>query len=343
MNTYIYHLTFKGPVHFGSHGIGLEETTVSLGSDSLCSALINAFALLGKAEEAVNALCQDKGPSFVLSSLFPYGTKNDGSRAYTVPRPLCLPEFENSEDARKIGKKLKKRTLLEPAEAALWLAEKPLTSLQAKVLAKNAPGIGDPEEPEKSKGWWVEDLLPRVALDRSSSNSNIWWCATLHFMPGCGLYGIIHVRDETWQQPLLQALELLGQMGLGGERTYGMGEFLVSELMPIEKAADFSDLFQTPRALLLSRYFPASRERNDLRRMLQAWDVMESRGHVVSGRHTTSIKRKRLMMLTEGSVASQPLVGAMVDVTPGEAAANRLEHPIFRCGLGCWVGRGGTA
>jgi len=335
MKTYLYHLTFKAPIHFGSHGIGLEETTISLGSDSFCSALVNAFALMGQAEEVIDALNSAGRPDFVLSSLFPYSCAKPRSPVYLVPRPLCRPLFREEADGIRFAKKLKKRRWLEPDEASRWVSGKPLSHEQAAALA---------EDVEKRHGqWWVEDLRPRVALDRHSSNSSIWWCGTVVFKPHNGLYGLIHVTNEAWKDRLQQALALLGEMGLGGERTYGMGEFEVGDFIPIEQIGGFTGFAESQNQLLLSRYYPSMQERGLLDRHLLAWDMVESRGHIVSGRHATGIKRKRVRMLTEGCVAQRPLTGTMIDVTPDGADELGLDHRVYRCGLGFWIGKGGAA
>ena len=70
MKTYLYHLEFPVGAHFGRQGIGLEETQESVLSDSLASALLNAFALMGDAREVVQEL-GGSNPPFVVSSLFP--------------------------------------------------------------------------------------------------------------------------------------------------------------------------------------------------------------------------------------------------------------------------------
>ena len=91
MRTYLYRLTFEGPVHFGTTGIGLEETEERVRSDSLTSALINAFSVLGRAEHVVETLTREL-PAFTLSSLFPYGPRDGGKvPVYALPRPIAAP------------------------------------------------------------------------------------------------------------------------------------------------------------------------------------------------------------------------------------------------------------
>ncbi len=338
MATFIYYLDFKGPVHFGSHGIGLEEANIGLGSDSLLSALVNSLALLGMADEAIAAL-QQKEPAFVLSSLFPYGRDDKGKVAHLLPRPLRMPVFLDTS----LAKDIKKRRWLTPEEIPVWLEKSPIDKEKAAKLARPDPVFCASDDHDDTGNWWVEELRPRVALDRSSANSAIWWCSAINFAPGCGLYGLLRINDPTWQRPLAEAFALLGDMGLGGERTYGMGEFEIGKMVAMDDVPGFKLLDQMPVNLLLSRYFPAAEELSELGSMLEAWDFVESRGHVVSGRSATSIKRKSLHLMVEGSLSRRALRGAMVDVTPGKASELGLSHRIYRCGLGFWLGKGGEA
>ena len=94
MSTYSYRLTFTGPVHFGASGIGMENSHVTLTSDTLTSALINALCVLGKADETVEILRGDN-PGFILSSLFLYQRSGDGTVHYALPKPLCKPPVDN--------------------------------------------------------------------------------------------------------------------------------------------------------------------------------------------------------------------------------------------------------
>ncbi len=338
MRTYLYHLEFPSGVHFGRHGIGLEETKETLPSDSLASALINAFAVMGEASEVLEAL-RGPNPCFVLSSLFPYGPEGPGGgrRLYAVPRPLTSPEVKSATDLQKSGKDLKKIRYLEPRDALRWLEAEPFDAEEIEAVMGRARRLARPWDGESLEGWMAVSLRPRVALDRTSQNSAIWWCSVVHFRDGAGLYGLVRVPDDTWRDRLEAAFRLLGDLGLGGERTYGLGSFRFHGLIPLAEAwPEIKTMKKASRYLLLSRYAPAAQELGGLGAALQAWDLEESRGFVVSGRSTTTLKRKRLWFLTEGSVATQPLPGRLVDVTPEHGPALGLPHPVFRSGLGFW-------
>ncbi|MGQ9671416.1 MAG: type III-A CRISPR-associated RAMP protein Csm4 [Desulfosoma sp.] len=338
MKTYLFRLTFPVGAHFGRQGIGLEETQETVSSDSLWSALINAFALMGEAGDVLHEM-DGESPPFVLSSLFPFGPDPDDQRKrlYAVPRPMTSPAVHDAALLQRAGKELKKIRYLEPHHVLTWLAQKPMSAQDLETVQQCARRLARPWSSEAPEGWFQTSLRPRVALDRSSQNSSIWWCGVLHFRHDAGLYGLVRVRDDPWKSRFEAALRLLGDMGLGGERTYGLGTFGVDGFVPLEKEwPELRQAQKTTRRLLLSRYIPNPQELPELGGVLEAWDFEESRGYVVTGRYATSLKRKRLIFLREGSVATRALLGRLVDVTPDHGPALGLSHRVYRNGMGFW-------
>lgn len=338
MRTYLYRLKFPVGAHFGRQGIGLEETQETVPSDSLWSALINAFALMGEENDVLQEMAGES-PPFVLSSLFPFGPDPDDAkkRLYALPRPMTFPAVEDTALLQRAGKDLKKIRYLEPRHVLTWLDEKPMSSQDLKLIQQSARRLARPWSSEAPEGWFQTSLRPRVALDRSSQNSAIWWCGVVHFRPDAGLYGLVRVRDDPWRARFEAALRLLGDMGLGGERTYGLGTFRVDGFVPLEE--EWPELRQGQkilRRMLVSRYAPNPQELPELSSVLKAWDFEESRGFVVTGRYATSLKRKRLIFVKEGSVATHALLGRVVDVTPDHAQALGLFHRVYRSGIGFW-------
>ncbi len=322
MNTYLYRLTFTGPVHFGASGIGMENSHVTLTSDALTSALINALCVLGKADETVEILRGDN-PGFILSSLFLYQRSGDGTVHYALPKPLCKPPVDN-ETIQNMGKEIKKIQYLCPEDTHMWLGDDRLSLDDISQIKTRSESL--------IKTAYEEELRPRVALDRQSSNSSFWRCGVIHFKKGAGLFGLVHIRDNAWKSVLESAFRMLGDLGLGGERTYGFGTFEFSgfETPP---ASWFKKERNQKRYMLLSSYYPNSKEKPHIRDIFAAWNFFENRGYIVSGRNTTTFKRKRLRMFSEGSVVHQPVRGMLVDVTPDDAQALGLSHRVYRTGL----------
>jgi CRISPR-associated protein Csm4 len=341
MKLFLYQLRFKGPVRFGASGIGLEETALTLDSDGLTSAFLNALAAsAGSAavEGYLNA-SQAGEPPMVFSSLFPFGPDPLDSKRniWAVPRPLSAPPA-SAESLRHLGKKLKRLRWLRPEDAASWLGGKELSLEGLERLWQRSQGLAaeiaaEPEDRSgKRPGWYVRELRPRVALDRNTATSNLWACAAVRFAPGAGLYGLVRL-EEAWQDCWLQTMRLLGEMGLGGERTYGFGEFRLTG--PQHLGDEWHPLLNLPsaRRLLLSTYYPTPEEKGSLAEAVEAWEITESRGYIVSGRQATTFKRKRVRLMASGSVFRRPLKGALADVTPDDHEALGLKHRVYRVGF----------
>jgi CRISPR-associated protein Csm4 len=335
MDLCLFRLHFSGPVRFGVTGIGLEETDLTLAADGLTSAFLNALseALGAAAVAAFLSECQANRPPAIFSNLFPFGPapENPSKSIEVLPRPLCAPPC-TEEALRLFGKELKKLAWLRPHDTAAWLQTDPLPQDKLTKLVTASQGLVQQKENMDDNGWYKEELRPRVALDRQDQGSSLWACAAVRFASRAGLYGLVRLRED-FRPAWLQAMRLLGDMGLGGERTYGYGEFQLEGPFPL--GADWEPMLKLPagRYLLLSTYFPSTSERENLARALEAWDIEERRGYVVSGRHTTTLKRKRVRFLKAGSIFQQPLQGALADVTPEEHLALGLTHRVYRAGF----------
>ncbi len=332
MKTYFYRLRFQGPVHFGSSVMSLENTRERLSSDSLCSALINSFSVTGEADDAINALKQET-PGFILSSLFPFGPSEQGTETvYALPCPLSAPPVKDEKIIADHAKDLKQIKYLMPSDFFSWIGETPLDSEEIMAVTERSKTLARPWDSIKEKGWWAEELRPRVAADRTCQTSSIWRASSLRFHKDAGLYGLITINDETWETRLSNAFSLLGELGIGGERTYGMGCFDFSGFMPLDELGLNITKSKCLRFVLLSNYFPCADERSELNNIFEAWDFTETRGYVVSGRMATTLKRKRIRMIVEGSVAKERVKGAVADVTP-EGRDMVLTHNVYRSGL----------
>jgi len=347
METYLYRLTFRGPVHFGMEGIGLEAVEEHLCSDSLTSALVNAAALLEGPDgprRMIQALGADP-PAFLLSSLFPYGPSpaDETKTVEAVVKPLTDLAVEGNNPAS--AKDLKKIRFLLAEDFLHWIRGKPLDERGLKALIRRSQDL-------KSR-WWKENTRPRVALDRVSQGSSIWNQAALFFAgeekddkgrlkrAGAGLYGLVRFQDAGWKKLLENAFRLLGDTGLGGERTYGLGLFHFGGFEPLPPIWQEINTAPAEKYVLLSLFYPRPEEKPLVAKNFDAWELRERRGYIVSGKEALPLKRKRVRMIVEGSVSRRPLRGTLADVTPVEPEKARLGHGVFRSGLAFYVPLGG--
>lgn len=298
---------FTGPVHFGSREDNLTRQKKLAGSDVLFSGLINAFRLLFGDEESRKFLAsfrEGKEPPLLLSSLFPVVEEPGGEPVYFLPRPLDLdltPYFEDVKEAKKVS------------------------FLPVEFLEEVARGGNLPEgelcegfyfPPGRARDVFWEEERPRVVLDPVTSSSAIYYVTVTRFAPEVGLYFLFRVAEE-WKQKVKSALRLLADEGLGGERTYGMGGFSI-EFRPSWSWSGVDGSW-----LLLSGFSPAEEEKREIAENLVAWHWREEGGYIYS-LGDIGCKKKRCLLLAEGSVLARRVVGKLVNVTPDGFNGHRV-------------------
>ncbi|GAB5045817.1 type III-A CRISPR-associated RAMP protein Csm4 [Thermodesulfovibrio sp. TK110] len=318
MQSYFYKLRFKDPVHFGETGIYLENVVENFSSDSLFSALINAVSIYYEANEVqrwIENFMTD--PPFLLSSLFIYNLNN-----YFLPRPFD-DSFISADLRKKVGKELKKIRWLEANDFIKWQMGK-ITKLEDINSMK--------EKLEYYDNAFKKEVRPRVTIDRDTSQSSIYFCGSIRFQKEAGLYGLVAFREEKFIEEFKTALKLLGQTGIGGERTFGYGMFEVEEFKPVDGVFEKILKSDASAYTLLSLYHPSDEEMNILAQKLIAYTIKRKKGWITSGRTALAIKRKSVGFLKEGSVLAEPVRGAMVDVTPEEVFPQLLTHRVYRYG-----------
>jgi len=314
MNTYIFKLKFKGPVHFGDTGIDLENVQPTITSDTLFSALVNALSANLGNQEADKFISdfQQKFP-FLVSSLFPYV-----GNVYYLPKPLD-DSFIDKDVKRKAGKELKKLIWLENHDFLRWLKREDFNENDIFEIR------------QKQKKYYDVEIRPRVVIDRITSQTAIYHCSYLYYSENAGLYGIVYFKDSTYFEKFKMMLNLLSHTGLGGEKTYGCGlfEYEISELDSAFKAIfNLNSEFY----VLLSLFHPDNDEVEKLNDMLVCYNFVRKKGWISSGRQTLTLKRKSVGFITEGSVVNQKIRGKLVDVTPDNISEEVLKHKVFRYG-----------
>lgn len=317
MELYLYKLKFKGPVHFGDTGIDLENVVENAGSDTVFSALVNAINIYYGSKEAgelIERFLED--PPFLISSLFLY--HND---LYFLPRPMddsFIPENVKAQ----MGKDLKKLKWLEKDDFMRWLGRETFTVDDIKEMK---------EKQDEYKNAFVKEIRPRVTLDRVTQQSTIYHCGYLYFKKDAGLYGLVAFKDKTFIERFKDLINLLGQTGIGGERTYGCGKF---EVIFQSAGNVFKSIFQINSGIytLLSLYHPAPEEQTNFTDNLIAYDFTRKKGWITSGRYALPLKRKSVGFITEGSVLKRAVRGCLVDVTPDNSPPGFLNHRVYRYG-----------
>jgi CRISPR-associated protein Csm4 len=298
-------LRMRTPLHVGSSTLGEENTLDYVPSDTLFSALCHAYLeLYGR--EALEALLAsfDEEPPFLISSAFPFF---EDTLFLPFPRIAPVPHFEGEE--RRAKKRLK---------------EVPWLSLED--LSRMMRGEG-PYAAESADNLPRKELLPRVALDRESSGSSLYYARRAVFPEEGGLWVLLEARDRTLESDLTGALRLLGDMGLGGERSVGCGRFQPDFEDPPEALS--RPLAGDAPYVTLSRVCPEPGTSGEVDR----YALVESKGWMLSPTGA-QLKRKSLWFLAEGSSFRAPVRGRLVDVTPDYDPG----HRVYRYGCGVYLG-----
>jgi CRISPR-associated protein Csm4 len=320
MSLWCARLSFLDRVHFGSLGVGLESVEETLHSDSLYSALCHAWAACFGADDLTELIARfQSSPPFLLASAFPYLRES-----FFLPKPMTRPAgFADETTRQEYGKVLKATTYLSRELFVAWIQGVGFSPAQIEEVTPLVAQI------------FQRELIPRVALGRENAMSEIFHVGVVRFAPEGGLYVLIRLHDEAILPKLRTAFEFMGEMGVGGERTYGLGRFTV-ELTLADAAWRAFEEERGPRYLTLSLSCPRA---EDLLRLDErcAYGLIERKGWIHSPYIYRQLKRKSVVVFAEGSVFSQALSGQVLDVTPAvwERAAS---HPIYRFALPFYVG-----
>lgn len=371
-----YPLRFSGGLHVGTRGVNLEEAGISIPSDTLFAAMLDA---LNRAGEDVDAFSKAylEDPPFLLTSAFPYV----GSvRFYPVPANSASL-FDAKTNAR-YGKRLARirymsEGLLHEALAKGklndWIFpetenETPKTgvTLQGHTLwlkVEEIPNLPTEFQRHEQRRHalprltvWRTARVPRVTLDRITSASNIFHAGKVEFAKECGLWFGVSWRKpdaeyngQKFADVFEKAMQMLKDDGLGGERTTGYGAFSYEPDPPITlKDAQAGQL-----AYLLSRYHPRPDEVDSVLKGGEAAYRLVSVAGWLRTFDGAAQRRKRVVLLEEGSLirASNGIMGDVVNVRPeywDEQAKEYkpgVSHPVYRYGLAlalAWPAEGGS-
>lgn len=348
----IYHLTFPRGIHIGAGGVeSVEESRESVPSDTLFAALLDTWRHLGR--DMSELLPENGEPAFRVTSAFPFA---GGVRFY--PKPLDLRELFSADQIKEFGagKNIKKirylsEALIERARkgnylddelvkdsdgewkckfslqgGALWLTEAETAQLPESILTYTENGKKEKRSIEAvmRQTVFASQTAPRVTVDRVSSASNLFQSERVVFNEGCGLWFGAVGKTES----LSELLTVLGDSGLGGERTAGYGHFTFEQKGEIA--------FEAPQtcAYLLSRWHPRADE-VALLQQNSAYKLEAVEGWLRTPDNAAAQRRKRLWLVAEGSLIAGNPQGDAVDVKPEYDAKSgeTIPHPVYRSGF----------
>lgn len=357
----VYRLTFRGGFHLGARGVDLEESAEHIPSDTLFAALVDAALRLSGSGEVLAEPFADGNPPFLLTSAFPFA----GSVRF-FPMPVPLDRWFGPETLRERSKDLKRVKFVSEALFRRMVDGERMDDWLFAEKEKNEPTRGVALQGgafwltvEETGGLPVEmrvrpkrlhalryhhvfqaHQLPRVTLDRITSASNIYHAGRVSFAPGCGLWFGVQWRSNgaSLQGLFLQALAVLADDGLGGERTVGYGGF---RWPPEEEHLTLPDPTDGGLVWLLSRYHPREAELPAALTGSPGYALIAVAGWLRTWEGAAQ-RRQRLWLVAEGSlvraVGPGPW-GNLTDVRPRyQNPDGDLPHPVWRYGFALGAG-----
>jgi CRISPR-associated protein Csm4 len=265
----IIKLNFNSPLHIGEIGIGLEECSPIIHSDTIFNAIINAYSLMHTKDKTDEFLKNFE--SVKISSAFPF----HGKELY-FPRPrMRLNADENiiEEHAKEIKK-------IEFVSKVFF----------EKLINGEKFSDNEIEKLVKKTKFYKEYQMPKVYLDRETKKSDFFFIGAMKFEKKCGLWFGIECEDNVYKE-INSCLRLLQDEGIGGKRTWGYGLFEYEEDNIELRLPVNSNLY-----MLLSLFYPNQSETALFSGEYASWDFILRGGYIEKRR------KPRIRMIKEGSV-----------------------------------------
>ncbi|NJE13347.1 type III-A CRISPR-associated RAMP protein Csm4 [Thermococcus sp. LS2] len=290
-------LHFKSPLHVGSES-GLSEAVIPVHSDTIFGAIVNALVYLDlDIWPFIRAF--ERG-EFSISSAFPF----KGEKLY-FPKPLNANELlknlsiKSQKDYSNL-KKFKRKKFFDKDSFE-------------KLINGELPNF-DEIDFEESYGYKISDI-PKVALDRITADSQIYYISQVFFEDNAGLYFLFQGNEEIFKRYIKPAIKLLGDEGIGGKRTWGLGIFK-PKFEDIKLKTPESDKFVT-----LSLMIPKSKDN------LILWSFVRRSGWVFT-RDGKPRRKPTMMMVGEGSIVKND-PGKLIDLDEYGNFSADVEHKVL--------------
>ncbi|MDI9395021.1 MAG: type III-A CRISPR-associated RAMP protein Csm4 [Euryarchaeota archaeon] len=331
-NLKIIKLNFTSPLHLGEIGIGLEESSLVLHSDTIFNAICNALAKLYGREWVTDFLRKfKKEPSFRISSGFPFAGQN-----LYFPKPMSRANI-NNDLLQDYSKKLKKTNYLRKDFFEKWIAEEELLEKDLKEITDNEAAKGCDE---KDSGFGAGFLLPKVSISRESAESSIYFLGSVRFKEDSGIWFILDCSSKEYENNVISALRLLQHDGIGGKRTWGYGSFSLKEENLYLKLPD------SDSHLLLSLFYPEESDDPELdeKHLFSGknarWGFSLRGGYAYPYGSRSSSQKAQRLFIKEGSIFEKKPEGRLIEDDSDLEGIEKLYHYGFAYSIPISISRG---
>jgi CRISPR type III-A-associated RAMP protein Csm4 len=157
----------------------------------------------------------------------------------------------------------------------------------------------------------------------------------MFFSEGSGLFFLANFNDDVLKKEIFSALQLLGSLGLGTDRTVGNGFFEFDEKKHVE-AKDLNIEEKNCNAFAtLGLYLPKKEEIETMDLDKSFWNIKERGGYIAASEYLKfrHLLKSPIHMFVEGSVfyTGKKPEGRYENVKP-ENWNDPDMHDIYRCG-----------
>lgn len=291
-----YRLSFPNGVHFGERG--LQDSNKTFCSDTLFSALYLEAMKCGRNEMFFNK-CQNGEICF--SDAFPYM----GDVEY-LPKPMCRPNIVTNSGDSVVKKAFKNLSYIPMDKIGDYMQGKLDAVLERDCLSQFG------YEYVKTSGAisGLEETKP-------------YHIGTYYYREGNGLHLIVGTDTKETKMFFFELLNSLSFVGIGGERSSGLGRFSVvkEKLLSDELFSGFESV-----GMLLNTALP---QKAELKKVIKdaTYQVKKRSGFVYSEDYADEYQKKRdLYMFAAGSCFQTSFNGDIYDVSNGG------RHSVYRYG-----------
>ena len=328
MSYLLYKLRFPNGIHIGTaFGNTLEETMISVYSDTFYSALFNEYMKIYNNDKLYKI---SEAGNFLVSDLLPFKEKDDKTTDFYLPKPFISIERKEikKDDDEKVDRKKVKATNFIPADKL----EEYFSFLKNGT---NFPIIDD--------NFGKKQLYTKNKVSLENEDTQLYNIEIFKFNEKSGLYFIVKLpENEKWQRIFENILESLALTGIGRKKNSGFGQFVSEDPMFFD-GTDFdaiesdSDAFinralfsNEKKFLILSSYSPKIEEIEKIKENENYYQLVKRSGFVNSSSYSEQAeKRKQVYMLSSGSVLSFKPEGKILDLNlHGKHSIYRMGKPI---------------
>jgi CRISPR type III-A-associated RAMP protein Csm4 len=330
-------LLFSTPLHIGrGNESDMSKSELIYHSDALKSAIFSVgIQQYPEWEKEPVSFFNE----FQISSCFPFA-KNENF----FPKPMLKREFVFTKtDKHLIPKKSKKIEFFSLPLFKKLIEGNDITIDEACITADGrfVCNSSDTFTKTNEKGLITEisffksEVQQRVAVPLEWENekeSKPYYTDRIYFEKDCGLFFLAKFNNDLIRQKVLNTIKLLGESGIGSDRSVGNGLFDFNVELHLEKI-DLPDI-ESNKFLNLGLFLPTENEFAQIDFYNSNWNLIK-RGGYLGGTYIDelrSLRKKSVFMFTESSVLSSEKKpkGKFIDLKPEWNSDNM--HSIWRDG-----------